>query len=309
MDDNARDLPTWRNRPYTVEELHESVAALVAERRVPIIRDYKELPPKPPAGPAHERCGHESCLTIRTYEPATQRWVTVVSLWEQMLDAIENGSDKRGCRGGPLAERSPADLDIMETTQLIAATVHLELTRYGKTPREDVPSSLRLLAAEIAADQDADLDWWGYRFESWSRLAQHYLGAMLDEKTQPRRLRDTPCPHCHVDYLDGETDDGPVRLRPLLLDFVGTTVRAIECTACGTAWWRGDDLHTLSGMINADRFRSYWTVVQAEVDAWADELVRCEVEAWQIEINRCHTAASVEDATRRKTDMMVIGGV
>lgn len=283
------------DRVRTIEDMHEAVADLIAERRVQVGRDADkpDAPGPEPLWPVCVSCSHHTCRArreytraLREYEATVRAWTPVVSLWEQMGDAIQAGADRRAGAGGPLAERSPGDLDIMEVMQLVTATVHLELTRYGKTARPTLPESLRLLAVTIAADEAADVDWWAYRVESWSHLAQHFLGQSLAEKTQPKRLRDTPCPQCHIDYVQVEIDDGPAQARPLLVDFVGLMVRAVECTACAKAWFRGEDLYDLGALIDADRYRRYWTVEQAEYDAWVEE------------IERCHDDAILEDGFR-----------
>ncbi len=257
-------------RQRTVEDLHQAVADLTDSRTVAVERDDNQ-----------------------------RDYVAVVSLWDQLADAIENGADKRGQRGGPLAERSPADLDIMELTSLIGATVYLELANRGLKARDDLPGSLRQLAVTIAADEPGEVDWWAYRVDSWCRMAQHYLGVSLEDKSQPRRIRDTPCPHCHIEYVPIETDEGPAQGRPLLLDFVGTTVRAVECVACRKAWFRGEDLWTLGECVSADRYRRFWDPAAAEVDAWVEEVDRAHTAAWLVEVDRCHVVALVEDTAHR----------
>lgn len=188
---------------------------------------------------------------VAAYRAATRRIGDELSLWDQATQALATGMDEGG--GSPLRERSPADLALMEIRGIIRDTTRMELekravkTRYTThgRPADFNQNEIRSLASRVIADSEPDLEWWEYRFAQWARLLQTYLHA---HEHQPKsvRLRNSPCPACRTRQITIESDNGPIVVPAILIDFRDGMVRAAECTACGATWFRGPDLEALA---------------------------------------------------------------
>lgn len=178
----------------------------------------------------------------------------IPSLWEQAELALETGRESAGGTGSsPLAQRSPADLDLMEQMLTIRETMPYQLAGRGLIPRSTIPGQIRQLAAHIVSHEPQHVDWWAYRFGQWVRLLGTYLRA-IDNGPRPVRLRNAPCPECGATSVTVDTDQGPVVTGPILVDFVNGWIRAATCTACGYTKWRGQDLWDLAEQLaNAPR--------------------------------------------------------
>lgn len=213
-------------------------------------------------------------------------WTQVPSLWAQLVAAVGTGGEQGGS-GRSSRYRTPANLDCLELARTIRDVVvdalegHAERPVTTRLPAPEVmvaikaqraaersydvnrltplptavilvPDSLRHLASVVAAASDVDLTgWWTYRVYSWGRQITTTLG--LTEQSQPRRIRDTACPVCAATHVTLEGDDGPERVPALLIDFQDGYVRAAECTACASTWFRGDALLDLADMIATRR--------------------------------------------------------
>ncbi len=172
----------------------------------------------------------------------------VPSLWDQATGALQIGLESTGGSRGPLCERSPVDVDLMEVRSIIAGTTVHELATRRLKPRPTVPRQLRQLATHVIGHEPAELWWWEYRFSSWAHMLSTYLHT-YDRQPQPVRLRNSPCPHCDVRQVRIETEDGPRVVPALVIDFRDGYVRAAECSACGFLWWRGQDLERLAELL------------------------------------------------------------
>jgi hypothetical protein len=190
-------------------------------------------------------------LTARA-EAAKTSWADIPSLWTQASDALTTGSESAGGRTSSINTRTPIDIDLMEWRATIRDTVTVELGKRRIDPRATVPQQIRQLAAAVVTDPDTDIAWWTYRFESWARTLATYVQAA---QTQPRpiRLRGTACPECAAKQVIIESELGPVVAPPLLIDFREGYVRAAQCSACGHAWFRGEELEALAATVTAGR--------------------------------------------------------
>jgi hypothetical protein len=172
-------------------------------------------------------------------------WATVPSLWVQLGDAVPVGAEQ-GTRGVP-GSRPPLDLDVWEIRAQIAEQTLMETRALGLSVRPDPPDGLRQLAVHIAAGDRGQVDWWCWRVRSWCRLARRALGS--DVSPQPRRVRDTACPVCQAEHVTVPGAEGPQRVPALLIDLREGRVRGAECSACGQAWFRGEGLLELAGLL------------------------------------------------------------
>ena len=184
-------------------------------------------------------------------------WTTVPSLWWQLEDAAAGVGDAGGEGGSPSRYRSPGSIDCLDLYYDVRETVVDALVSYGRKPEMLtqpfqilVPESLRSLASVLIAQQD-DLEWWAWRVSSWGHRITVTL--RLLNQPQPRRIRDTACPTCQATHVTLDQGSGPERVPALLIDFHGSLVRAASCSACGSNWFRGDELLELADLLDATR--------------------------------------------------------
>lgn len=183
---------------------------------------------------------------------ATSGYATVPSLWDQAVQALGVGSENTGggASSSPLRERSPADLDLMEILSQVREAIRDEWDVTSETPIE--APEIRRFTSSIRTGHDE----WARRFTSWCRSIETYLHVLRDEP-KPFRLRETPCPLCGMEWIRVDEHgrakpNGEFLARPIKVDFAGSSVRAAICEACGTAWWRGADLHRLAALVRSD---------------------------------------------------------
>lgn len=191
---------------------------------------------------AHTNAGF---CRIADHRAITTRHGTIPSLWEQARAAVTTGTEQAGGNPSPLAARSPADLDLMETVLTIRESMAWQLTGRNIKPRPGMTAQFRQLAAHIITHEPQHIHWWTYRFEQWARLLSVYLHAVETER-RPIRLRGLPCPKCAAKQVLIDTDQGEIVAPPIVIDFVNGAVRAAQCTACAYTWWRGQDLWDLA---------------------------------------------------------------
>lgn len=182
---------------------------------------------------------------------------TVPALWDQAVQALGLGSENAGGGGStaPLRERSPADLNLMEILSQVREAVREESARLGHPlPGGQTVGTVQIRA--FASTLRTDLDGWGQKFALWGRAIENYLHVLRDEP-RPFRLRSTPCPLCRIEWIrvneqGRATVGGEYLARPIKVDFAGDRMRAAICEACGTAWFRGADLHQLAALIGCE---------------------------------------------------------
>lgn len=187
---------------------------------------------------------------VAAYRAATLAYGEIPSLWDQATWALTTGSEQtEGGGQTPLRERSPADLNLMETMSDIREAVRLQLEGRNVKPEGTVPQQMRRLASTLVRLGNSEhVEWWTFRFSQWARVLMTYLQA-LDRMPKPVRLRNAPCPLCRTRQVtvveDGERKVYP----PILIDFEDGWIRAAQCTACGAAWFRGNDLGQLANLL------------------------------------------------------------
>lgn len=188
---------------------------------------------------------------VAAYRAATAKYGQIPSLWEQAEAAVGTGSEMtEGGGRTPLRERSPADLDLMETMLTIRESMSGQLTGRGLTPRASIPGQMRQLAARIVGHEPQHIEWWTFRFAQWARVLTTHLRA-AERAPQPRRLRNTPCPLCKTRQVTIEHRGEKTVVPPIVIDFIEGWIRAATCSACGAAWWRGDQLGELADAIES----------------------------------------------------------
>lgn len=188
--------------------------------------------------------------TIERMHAAQLAYGEIPSLWDQATWALTTGSEQNAGGNSPLRERSPADLNLMETMADIRDAVRLQLEGRNVRPEGDPPAQMRRLASTlIRLGNTEHIEWWTFRFAQWTRILQTYLQA-IERAPRPVRLRNAPCPLCGTRQVvvveDGERKVYP----PLLIDFEDKWIRAAQCTACGHAWFRGNDLGELAQQLD-----------------------------------------------------------
>lgn len=197
--------------------------------------------------------------SVAAYRAATKGHGTVPSLWVQAEMALTAGKEAPAGNPSPLAARTPADLDLMEIMLQIREAIGLQFAPKAREnvagreqlriPSKDVPAQLRRLAAHIIGHEPDHVEWWTFRISQWARALSVYLRA-IECGPKPVRLRNAACPLCHTRQMTIESDNGPIVVPPLLIDFQNGAIRAATCEACGATWWRGDQLHELADALD-----------------------------------------------------------
>jgi hypothetical protein len=182
---------------------------------------------------------------LAAYRAATVTHGVIPSLWAQAEAALTTGSETVEGQPSPLASRSPADLDLMDTMLTIRESLAWQLPGRGIKPKPGVPAQMRQLAAHVAGHEPQHVDWWTYRFAQWARVLGVYLQA-IETGPKPVRLRGLPCPKCRARTVIDEKDQGPVVAPAIVVDFINGYIRAAQCKACAHTWWRGDSLWDLA---------------------------------------------------------------
>lgn len=191
---------------------------------------------------------------IEDYRAVVRAFGTIPALWSQANWAVFGAEAGDGSGGRTAArERSPADLDMMETLLTIRESLGWQLPGRSVPWRRpgDIPDMMRQFASYVVAHEPQHIEWWAYRFEQWGRLLRNHLNA-IEQGPRPVYLRAAACPLCKTRQVIDERD-GERRVVPaLVVDFVNGLVRAAQCQACGQAWFRGSELNELAATLKQD---------------------------------------------------------
>lgn len=201
--------------------------------------------------------GHGSSTRYRT--PGSIECLQLFSdIRDTVVDALISHDQKPRTAGEPqtvvwAAQRKRAAARLQREAEATYGITDLTpLPAIPQLWRVLVPDSLRALASILAGIGDTDLTaWWTERVRSWCRQITNTL--RLTEQPQPRRIRDTACPTCQATHVTLDQGSGPERVPALLIDFHGALVRAASCSACGSNWFRGEELLALADMLDATR--------------------------------------------------------
>lgn len=189
---------------------------------------------------------------VAAYRAATLAYGHIPALWDQAQWALTTGLESGGSGSSPLRERSPADLDLMETMLTVRETILTQLQGRGLQPRHEVKAQMRQLTAYLVTNGPAEhVEWWTFRFAQWGRLITNHLNA-ADHAPKPVHLRNTACPECSTRQVTiTDKDSSEKRVFPaILIDFENDMIRAAWCQACGYAWFRGDQLGELANLVD-----------------------------------------------------------
>lgn len=182
---------------------------------------------------------------VADYRASVTKHGKVPSLWHQAEQALYKTGETTDGNRSPLATRSPADVQLMETMLTLRELVAEFFKDQDKPipPSGALPAELRHMASEIIRRQ-TDVDLWTYRIEQLRRLLENHLQA-VDRGPKPMRLR-SRCPKCkttHIPIDDPEGNlgkDGKILqlvVRPILTVFRDGLLRCHECHACLFVWW------------------------------------------------------------------------
>jgi hypothetical protein len=233
-----------------VARLWSAVDRMTRSTTVPLLRDHNADDITATVTAIEQQDASDKLVLhdLARYTAMTRQRATIPSLWDQSSDALTTGSEASEGRSRSV-HRTPCDVDLMEIRALIRETTSHELAKRQITAKPTVPDQLRQLAAHVAGHEPDRLWWWEYRMSAWARLLGTYLQA-VQTQPKPRRLRNASCPECKIRQTIIESDYGPVSVPPLLIDFKDGLIRAAECTGCGAAWFRGDELVHLARLID-----------------------------------------------------------
>lgn len=203
---------------------------------------------------------------VRLYREDTHRgeWQTIPSLWDQLTSSAQWGSGTGGSsRFGSRPVISTGVVSLIMDITKAATEAAVELA--GVT-RGNPPDNLRCMAANLT---DAEqIGWWTEQLRRWTSEAR---AALQLDPPRPRSARGAKCPDCGADSAYTQQDGETMRIPALAITWVGPDdqdyhpdsawkVRAVECRQCKMAWFRGDSMDTLIGMMmEANRTRETMT--------------------------------------------------
>lgn len=198
--------------------------------------------------------GQGSFCRISDYRAAMLAYGQIPALWDQAEWSLGTGIEQKLGESGSscLRERSPADLDLMETMLQVREAVAAEFKARRLAPRDGAKAQIRQITTHFVTENDAQtIGWWTHRFAQWTRIIESQLD-MLDRAPKPVHLRDSACPRCETRQVVIRDDQtGERKVWPALrIDFVDETIRAAYCLHCGASWFRGSDLYALKDSIS-----------------------------------------------------------
>lgn len=210
------------NRAATREELHRAVDLFIDRQRIKLRRDGSHA----------------------------VDWQTLPSLWEQLETATMWTGKGEG--GGGFGTRPVISTEVVALLIEVSQATSEAAVEFGECSRRHVPQNLRLVAANLPADDDL-LAWWLDTVKRWAREAR---AALRLDPERPQWARDTKCPECGADSARAMRDGEEVRTPALAINWVGPQddehhpdsawkVRAVECRSCGASWFRGSGLDDL----------------------------------------------------------------
>jgi hypothetical protein len=176
-------------------------------------------------------------------------WQIIPSVWAQLLSSSQWGSGAGGTqRFGSRPVISTGVVALVIEVESAVTEACLELV--GGV-RRDIPEGLRAVCATIKDDDQ--VDWWAGKLRDWTAQARGHLRLDPD---RPRSARGARCPACKATDAQIRSDGETVRMPALAIAWVGPEdddyhadsewrVRAVECRACHTAWWRGAGMDSL----------------------------------------------------------------
>jgi hypothetical protein len=211
--------------------------------------------------------GRGSFCRVTDFDMATLAYGKVPCLWAEANWAVY-GSEAGDGSGGrsPLRERTPADVDLMETLLTIRESLGWQLPGRSVRWRKpgNIPDMMRQFAAHIVTHEPQHVEWWAFRFGQWARLLHNHLNA-LDNGPKPMHIRGASCPLCRcgqvfvTEHPDGGRTYEPAndfrkdsdrKVEPALrIDFSGGYSRCVTCLACGHAWFRGVEMEGLANVL------------------------------------------------------------
>lgn len=207
--------------------------------------------------------GQGGFCRIEDYRAAVLAYGAMPCLWLQAVWAVFGSEAGDGSGGRTSArERTPADLDLMETLLTIRESLGWQLPGRGVAWRKPgvIPDMMRQMANHVTRHEPQHVEWWAFRFEQWGRLLRAQLNA-VDTGPRPVHLRGARCPLCRCATVFATEKDGEVTYEPavefqrgmerkvepaLRIDFTSGVIRAAQCRACGHAWFRGAELEALA---------------------------------------------------------------
>lgn len=228
-------------------------------------------------------------IRIRLFREDSQTgsWQTVPSLYDQLTSSGQWSGGNAG--GGAFGSRPVISTGVVAIIMDIQGAVTEAATDFGRiipktkriqtcycrpykpcpgyinTTTRDIPAEIRAIAANIP-DADQAITWTSM-LRRWASESRSALGL---NPNRPQWARDSACPECGAKNATANRDGETIRTPALAITWghpEGETteyhsdddykVRAVECRACGTCWFRGPELESLvDAMFNATNART-----------------------------------------------------
>lgn len=194
--------------------------------------------------------GRGTFCRVTDYRASILATGRIPSLWQQAEWALTGAEAGDGSGGKtPSRERTPADLDLMETMLTIRESMAWQLKGRRINPKPTMPEQMRQLATFIAGHEPQHVDWWTYRLTAWARMLTAHLNA-IDAAPKPVYLRGAACPLCRCRTVTVERDDQRIVVPALKVEFAQSLIHYTNCGACGSTWFRGEQMNRLADKLS-----------------------------------------------------------
>lgn len=204
-----------------------------------------QLPEAPPAAPrdlwsAVDVLTRSTSSRLRRDGGATER-VSLPSLWDQLVEAIDSGAGKK--TGGGQRGKAPCDDSALSLTIEIATAVRDGCVDLGIKRTRDVPNDLRSIVSTINRRRvQEELDRTLTSLKSW---AARIRTTISNDPDRTWRMHGAACRVCSSTTVPVWDDDGNESRQPALIVHSDRgVIHRIECGFCGSVL-AGDSLTEL----------------------------------------------------------------
>lgn len=247
------DVPTQRQQQPATGDLWKWVDRLTRDRRQRLVRRAPGM---------KERV----------------EYVDVPSLWTQLVEAQASTNAGGGKGKASTGSRAPLDLaitsfmaevqaDVVRALRELGSPARIEITERGTVC--DLRAELRHLPAVVVSASRPELvDRWAGRYRRWVARAEEALTIDDEESVDLRGVRGHACPTCRALWVTSERDGELYRDAALVIAFRDGQVQHVTCRACGTGWWRGDDVDELTRQLASNE------AIWGDARRWGDTVER-----------------------------------
>ena len=167
-----------------------------------------------------------------TRDNGASEHVTIPSLFDQLVEAIETGGESSQTHGVP-ASKPPMDTAALSLLLEIAELVRDGCRQRGIQRTFDTPKDLRALTSAINTEGDPD------RIDGCARLVKSWCSRITatisNDPDRSWRMHGAACRVCRSTTVPTYADDGTEARQPaLIVHSEDGRIQTIECAFCGS---------------------------------------------------------------------------